>query len=173
MKLIKSPLRYPGGKSRAIDLILAQFPPDIAEFREPFVGGGSVFLALKSTGLTQNFWINDLNYDLCCFWRSVQHEIEPLLAAVTTLKKEFSDGKLLYLFLKNEFDLASDFNRAVRFFIMNRITFSGVMDSGGYSQQAFEKRFTWSASRRPQGSSTLTSASPARAGVKREALAAK
>lgn len=33
MKQIKSPLRYPGGKSRAIDLILAQIPPDIAEFR--------------------------------------------------------------------------------------------------------------------------------------------
>ncbi len=27
---------------------------------------------------------------------------------------------------------------------MNRITFSGIMDSGGYSQQAFEKRFTTS-----------------------------
>lgn len=145
MKPIKSPLRYPGGKSKAIDLILSQFPTDISEFREPFVGGGSVFLALRATGLTQNFWINDLNYDLCCFWRSVQHEIEPLLAAVTTLKKEFSDGKLLYLFLKNDFDLTSDLNRAVRFFVMNRITFSGVMDSGGYSQQAFEKRFTWSA----------------------------
>ena len=25
---------------------------------------------------------------------------------------------------------------------MNRVTFSGIMDSGGYSQQAFEKRFT-------------------------------
>ncbi len=35
-----------------------------------------------------------------------------------------------------------ELNRAVRFFIMNRITFSGIMDSGGYSQQAFEKRFT-------------------------------
>jgi DNA adenine methylase len=27
---------------------------------------------------------------------------------------------------------------------MNRITFSGVMDAGGYSQQAFETRFTLS-----------------------------
>jgi DNA adenine methylase len=38
--------------------------------------------------------------------------------------------------------MRSDFDRAVRFFIMNRITFSGVMDAGGYSQQAFETRFT-------------------------------
>lgn len=158
MKLIKSPLRYPGGKSRAIDLILSQFPTDIAEFREPFVGGGSVFLASKSTQPIQTFWINDLNYDLCCFWRLVQTEIDALLMAVTTLKKEFSDGKSLYFYLKNNFDLASDLNRAVRFFIMNRITFSGVMDSGGYSQQAFEKRFTWSAIDRLKQAAPLLSA---------------
>jgi DNA adenine methylase len=40
----KSPLRYPGGKSRAIAQILAQMPARIAEYREPFVGGGSAFL---------------------------------------------------------------------------------------------------------------------------------
>ena len=30
----------------------------------------------------------------------------------------------------------------MRFFVLNRITFSGVVDSGGYSQSAYEKRFT-------------------------------
>ena len=30
------------------------------------------------------------------------------------------------------------------FFVLNRITFSGVVDSGGYSQSAYEKRFTLS-----------------------------
>ena len=40
--------------------------------------------------------------------------------------------------------MPSDFERAVRFFILNRITFSGTVDSGGYSQSAFERRFTQS-----------------------------
>lgn len=144
MKRIKSPLRYPGGKSRAIDLILAQIPPDIAEFREPFVGGGSVFLALKSTRhpAIPTYWINDLNYDLCCFWRSIRDDIESLLTAVTQFKQNFTDGKALYRFLQDQQNIGSDLDRAIRFFIMNRITFSGVMDSGGYSQQAFEQRFT-------------------------------
>lgn len=35
-----------------------------------------------------------------------------------------------------------EFQRAVRFFVLNRITFSGIVDSGGYSQSAYEKRFT-------------------------------
>ena len=40
--------------------------------------------------------------------------------------------------------MLSEFDRAVRFFVLNRITFSGVVDSGGYSQAAYEKRFTLS-----------------------------
>ncbi|MDR0676183.1 MAG: DNA adenine methylase [Elusimicrobiota bacterium] len=38
----------------------------------------------------------------------------------------------------------TDFERAVRFFILNRTTFSGTVDSGGYSEKAFQDRFTYS-----------------------------
>ncbi len=44
--MIKSPLRYPGGKSKAIKQI-SKLIPQFDEFREPFVGGGSVFIYLK------------------------------------------------------------------------------------------------------------------------------
>ena len=43
---VKSPLRYPGGKSKAIKQIFS-YVPKFKEFREPFLGGGSVFFALK------------------------------------------------------------------------------------------------------------------------------
>jgi site-specific DNA-adenine methylase len=36
--MIKSPLRYPGGKSRAVDLISTLLPA-FDEFREPFLDG--------------------------------------------------------------------------------------------------------------------------------------
>lgn len=43
--MIKSPLRYPGGKSRAVELI-SSLTPDFLEYRErePFLGGGSNFV---------------------------------------------------------------------------------------------------------------------------------
>jgi DNA adenine methylase len=44
--MIKSPLRYPGGKSRSVDLI-SKIIPDFDEFREPFLGGGSIFIHTK------------------------------------------------------------------------------------------------------------------------------
>ena len=44
MKSLKTPLRYPGGKSRAAKYLIGQFPTDIKQYREPFLGGGSVAL---------------------------------------------------------------------------------------------------------------------------------
>lgn len=41
----KSPLRYGGGKSLAVGLILEHFPSDIKRLVSPFMGGGSVEIA--------------------------------------------------------------------------------------------------------------------------------
>ena len=46
-KSLKTPLRYPGGKSRALKSLFNNFFPDLSSyksFREPFLGGGSVSL---------------------------------------------------------------------------------------------------------------------------------
>ncbi len=155
--MIKSPLRYPGGKSRAIAQILLLLPECIAEFREPFVGGGSVFLAAKQQlpASPRLFWINDLNRDLICFWQAARDQNAALVETVSSLRSRFATGRELYAFLLDEQNSATDFDRAVRFFVMNRITFSGVMDSGGYSQQAYERRFTDSAIARLAGLSDI------------------
>lgn len=85
-----------------------------------------------------------------CFWQWVQKDVEKLLASIKVMKKHYPNGTQMYQYLKNDSNITSDFDRAVRFFIMNRITFSGVMDAGGYSQQAFESRFTDSSLERVQ-----------------------
>jgi DNA adenine methylase len=140
---MKSPLRYPGGKSRAIPQILPLIPANIQEYREPFIGGGSVYLAVRSLFKhTINYWINDLNEDLYFFWEQVRDNLDGLVEGVWGFKRAYPDGRELYTFLKDNGNMLTPFERAVRFFIMNRITFSGVMDAGGYSQQAFERRFT-------------------------------
>lgn len=141
---VKSPLRYPGGKSRAIKTILPHVPAEITEYREPFIGGGSVFLAVKSGfgDFIEKYWINDLNFDLYCFWKFARDDNAKLVERVQEFKNRYADGRELYAYLKDDGNMRTEFDRAVRFFIMNRITFSGVMDSGGYSNQAFLKRFT-------------------------------
>ena len=59
------------------------------------------------------------------------------------MKKERKNGhKLFAELLSASIASLNEFERAVRFFVLNRITFSGVVESGGYSQLAFESRFT-------------------------------
>ncbi len=144
MTHLKSPLRYPGGKSKALNQILPLIPLDISEYREPFIGGGSVFLAIKQllSDCIKRYWINDLNYDLFCFWVAVRDKTELLADAVADVRQKYSDGRTLFNDYTRENLKLSDFDRAVRFFVLNRITFSGTVDSGGYSQQAFDRRFT-------------------------------
>lgn len=144
---IKSPLRYPGGKSRALKQILPLIP-NFDEFREPMVGGGSVFLALKQSRPEKKFWINDLNTELCLFWKILKTNPKKLVKELNNIEKNYDNGKKLYLKFNGEVKNLKDFQRAVRFFLLNRITFSGLAESGGYSDESFHKRFTNSSIKR-------------------------
>ncbi len=142
-KEIKSPLRYPGGKSRAVSQIAAMMPEHFTEYREPFVGGGSFFIYLRQRRPHLPIWINDLNHDLYCFWKHAQSDLNLLTAEVARVRSETDDGRKLFSELTDNYASGlSTFERAARFFVLNRITFSGTVDSGGYSQKAFECRFT-------------------------------
>ncbi|MDB9452778.1 DNA adenine methylase [Dolichospermum circinale] len=140
---IKSPLRYPGGKSRAIKTITAHLPGKFSEFREPFVGGGSVFIALKQKYPDLKIAINDLNPELWRFWHLVQSDLSKLVSQIRQVKENYQDGKLLFAKLARvDVNTLSDLERATRFFVLNRITFSGTIESGGFSLESFHKRFT-------------------------------
>jgi DNA adenine methylase len=138
---IKSPLRYPGGKSRALKQILPIIHP-FKEYREPMVGGGSVFFALKQFYPNKNFWINDINQELYFFWKNCKENNNLLVSNLRKTKNRHNNGELLYSKVQSDKHIKNDIKRAVRFFILNRITFSGLSESGGYSDESFKKRFT-------------------------------
>jgi len=141
--MIKSPLRYPGGKSKAINQIAEYLPESFAGFREPFVGGGSVFIYLRQKFPDLKIWINDLNRELFLFWKFAQSNLVHLVKEIRHIKAKYTDGKFLFAELTNvNVNNLSDLERAVRFFVLNRITFSGTVESGGFSQEAFYQRFT-------------------------------
>lgn len=120
--LIKSPLRYPGGKSRALKNILPLIPYDLAEFREPFVGGGSVFMAVKHSYAQSlfhqhtRFAINDINPDVSSFWKVVRDDPDALCEHVTDYRtRYYTAGRDLYEYLKSDaYPLITDLDRAVR-----------------------------------------------------------
>lgn len=160
--MIKSPLRYPGGKSRAVNLI-SKLLPEFDEFREPFVGGGSVFIYAKQRFPSKKFWVNDLYFELYKFWEMSQKDVNALIDKIYEWRNQYPIGKELHRFLNENLGSFNDLERAAAFFIYNRITFSGTSLSGGFSQGAFEGRFTESSIQRLNefaqvinGSTTIT-----------------
>lgn len=140
-KVIKSPLRYPGGKNRAVKF-LAPLIPDFKEFREPFIGGGSVFFYVKQKYPNRKYWINDLYYKLFQFWTQSKSNLEAVVHQVLEWREKYPDGRVLHKFLIDNLQSFNELEIASAFFILNRITFSGTSESGGYSEQAFLRRFT-------------------------------
>ena len=143
MSEVKSPLRYPGGKSRLVKTISEICPKDFKEYREPFVGGGSVFLKIMQDYPGRIYWINDLYYDLFCFWIWCKSSSYGIRVRVEELRKKFGDdGKALHKYLVENIANMKPIDKAAAFFVLNRITFSGTSLSGGFSNAAFKTRFT-------------------------------
>ncbi len=151
---IKSPLRYPGGKSKALKYILPLIPY-FEEYREPFLGGGSVFIALKQKYPNKKYWINDLHKNLYYFWDNCKNNIKELTFIIEKWYNTFENGNELHKYLLNSIDHFNELEKGAAFFVLNRITFSGTSESGGFSKLAFNSRFTLSSIKRVEELSNL------------------
>lgn len=136
-----SPLRYPGGKSRVVKRLKNILPRKFKEYREAMVGGGSLFLELLENKYKIKVLINDKYEDLFYFWKFLRDKGEYIYYDIKYIYENYENGKALYDFLNRDNNW-NEYERALRFFILNRITFSGTTESGGYSELSFKKRFT-------------------------------
>ena len=149
MKSLKTPLRYPGGKSRAIKKMV-QFLPDMSkykEYREPFLGGGSVALYMTQTYPHLEIWVNDLYEPLVNFWQQLQDNGNEIATRLRTFKTAYPTqerAKELFLESKELINdgMVSDTSRAVAFYIVNKCSFSGLTESSSFSKQASDSNFS-------------------------------
>lgn len=78
-----------------------------------------------------------------CFWWQVKTNLPELVEQVWNVKRQATDGRALFESLAAaDTSTMTSLERAVRFFVLNRITFSGTIESGGYSNASFKGRFT-------------------------------
>ena len=153
MSEVNSPLRYPGGKTRALSQIREVLPRSSHScVVDAMVGGGSVFLALKQAqpSLAGSFWMNDKYEPLARFWQATQDSrlngemCTWLQEAHRRVEGQPERARLLYEALLKKQNLGPG-AEAARFFLLNRVTFSGLGLSGGFSPSASIARFTESA----------------------------
>jgi len=142
-----SPLRYPGGKTRACkiieNVILQHF--DITSFDtiiSPFFGGGSFeFYMQNKYGVALK--VNDKFTPLYNFWKQVKINKDILCEGLREIKSVSKEQFIAYR--KTIMNLQDNIlQQAIQYFVINRCSFSGSTLSGGFSEEASHKRFTQS-----------------------------
>jgi len=143
-----SPLRYPGGKTRAIKHILPHFPADAKRICSPFLGGGSLEIAMAKEG--REVYGYDLFWPLYNFWYCAANHKKELMREVKKLKPLSKTGfkKLRQKLAAYQYYRVVSPEYAACYYAINRSSFSGATLSGGYSRQAEEKRFNEKAIKR-------------------------
>ena len=158
MKSLKTPLRYPGGKSRACAKMDVYIPDlrDYKEYREPFLGGGSVAIHITKKYPHLDIWVNDLYEPLYNFWRVLQDDGYELYKRLQELKSRYPDpGSAKGLFLEAK-ELVNDYSisplhRACSFYVINKCSFSGLTESSSFSKQASDNNFSMRGIEKLQG----------------------
>ena len=149
LKSLKTPLRYPGGKSRACTKMDPYFPDlrNYTEFREPFLGGGSVAIHVSKKYPHLKITVNDLYEPLINFWVQLQTFGDELTEKIKEYKSNHPEpvsAKELFLNSKEVINDKSidDIERAAAFYIVNKCSFSGLTESSSFSQQASNSNFS-------------------------------
>ena len=148
-KSLKTPLRYPGGKSRALTKLDPYIPDlrDYVEFREPFLGGGSVAIYIAKKYPHLKITVNDLYEPLVNFWQNLQMFGVELKDTLLDLKSKHNDpdsARVLFLSCKERINSrdCTSLDRAVAFYIVNKCSFSGLTESSSFSSQASHSNFS-------------------------------
>jgi site-specific DNA-adenine methylase len=148
-KSLKTCLRYPGGKSRAVTKMDPYFPDlrNYEEFREPFLGGGSVAIHITKKYPNLKIWVNDLYEPLINFWIQLQMFGNDLKEELSGYKLAHCNPELARELFNNCKALVNDTSvsnqdRAVAFYIVNKCSFSGLTESSSFSPQASNSNFS-------------------------------
>jgi len=159
-EFVKPFLKWVGGKTQIIDSVMTLFPTEMRSYHEPFVGGGSVLLALltlRSHGIIEingDVFASDVNPNLIGLYQNIQanpaaliHEVKLLTDAFTavtgttvnrkavTAEEAVSSPESYYFWIRTRFNAIPVAERnsvaaSAMMLFLNKTCFRGVYREG-------------------------------------------
>jgi len=156
-EFIKPFIKWVGGKTQIIHQVTNTFPTHIHNYHEPFLGGGSVLLAilsLKKQGklsITGNIYASDINIPLINTYISIQSNIKELITEIKkylhiynncsgevvnrnpqSIHDATSSKESYYYWLRNTFNNIdkNSIKSSALFIILNKLCFRGIYREG-------------------------------------------
>ena len=100
-KIIKPFLKWVGGKTQMIDILINKFPKVVNNYHEIFLGGGSVLFALLSLKIENKIKIKgkiyayDINTSLINVYKQIQSNPDEVYELLEAIKTEYSNISVL------------------------------------------------------------------------------
>jgi DNA adenine methylase len=160
VNIIKPIIKWVGGKTQIIDKIMDEFPSEINNYHEIFLGGGSVLLAFLSyineglISVSGNIYAYDLNEPLIYVYKNIQLKHEELYIQIQLLIDELiscEDGEInrkpkniheaklskenYYYWIRSQYNLLNSEEKksiigSSMFIFLNKTCFRGVFRVG-------------------------------------------
>jgi DNA adenine methylase len=128
----ESPLRYPGGKACLFPFISKLFYENNlvgTDYAEPYAGGAGLALKLLFNEYVNRIYINDYDYLIHCFWKSVLDSNGRFCDWMEDVTVSL-DNWHYYKTIQNNPTKFSEFEVAQATFFLNRTNVSGVLKGG-------------------------------------------
>ena len=153
-------LKWVGGKTQIIDDIISSFPKEINNYHEPFVGGGSVLVALLANvkngkiKLSGKIYASDLNSYLISFYKNIQSRSEEFIIELkklcdvfvsikgdeinrnaTNIEEAITSQESYYYWIRSKFNTLTEEEKktpitSAMLLFMNKTCFRGVYREG-------------------------------------------
>ena len=142
---MKPIIKYRGGKSKELDMLLPHIPNYEGRYIEPFFGGGAMFFHLEP----EDAIINDINARLMDFYRAVQHDYHHLSQELAALEAIYVENRArfdalkrlhpnervddanedLYYHLRDMYNglIPPEYSDAALYYFINKTAYSGMI----------------------------------------------
>lgn len=145
-----APIRYAGSKTRKTDDLYHHFKHlEFDDYYECFLGGGSVAIYISQLYPDKQVYVNDANPVLINFWKVLQKDSSNLVSELIKIRKKYKikdyvKGREMFNIMKETLydNNKTDLERAVSYFVLNKVCFSGMTESNSFSKSNYDELFS-------------------------------
>ncbi|MFL0365178.1 DNA adenine methylase [Pseudobacillus sp. 179-B 2D1 NHS] len=123
-----SPYRYPGGKSKMINLLYSHLQQAKSKVLvSPFTGGGSFELAMLEAGVVEKLYLNDLDIGVYSLWWVIKYMPYALIDRLQTIVPTHEHFFTAQTAIKQDYVGLNAVEAAWASLLVNRLAYSGIV----------------------------------------------